>query len=43
MTPNTARRNEASRGAVLTAAFDLLQEVDYAKLSIEGIAARAGG
>ncbi|MEV2237545.1 TetR/AcrR family transcriptional regulator [Micromonospora sp. NPDC049891] len=41
-TPNTARRNEASRRAILTAAFDLLQEVGYAKLSIEGIAARAG-
>ncbi|SHN45227.1 TetR/AcrR family transcriptional regulator [Cryptosporangium aurantiacum] len=40
--PNAARRNEASRRATLTAAFDLLQEVGYAKLSIEGIAARAG-
>ncbi|QSB13153.1 TetR/AcrR family transcriptional regulator [Natronosporangium hydrolyticum] len=39
--PNTARRKEASRRAILTAAFDLLQEVGYAKLSIEGIAARA--
>ncbi|MCO1658877.1 TetR/AcrR family transcriptional regulator [Pseudonocardia humida] len=42
MTPNTARRSEASRRAVLTAALDLVQEADYAKLSIEGIAARAG-
>src|SRR5688572_3560572 len=42
MTPNTARRNETSRRAILTAAFDLLQEVGYAKLSIEGVAARAG-
>ncbi|TDC08775.1 TetR/AcrR family transcriptional regulator [Nonomuraea longispora] len=36
------RRNEASRRAILTAAFALVQEVGYAKLSIEGIAARAG-
>lgn len=42
MPPNTARRRETSRRAILTAAFNLLQEVDYAKLSIEGIAARAG-
>ncbi|MGA4729946.1 TetR/AcrR family transcriptional regulator [Micromonospora taraxaci] len=42
MTPNTARRNETSRRAILTAAFDLLQEVGYAKVSIEGIATRAG-
>lgn len=41
-TPNAARRKEASRRAILTAAFDLLQEVGYARLSIEGIAARAG-
>jgi AcrR family transcriptional regulator len=40
--PNAARRNEASRRAILTAAFDLVGEVGYAKLSIEGIAARAG-
>ncbi|WP_435209243.1 TetR/AcrR family transcriptional regulator [Micromonospora sp. bgisy143] len=42
MTPNTARRNETSRRAILTAAFELLQETGYAKLSIEGIATRAG-
>lgn len=41
-TPSATRRNEASRRAILAAAFDLLQEVGYAKLSIEGIAARAG-
>jgi AcrR family transcriptional regulator len=41
-TQRTARRNEASRRAILTAAFELVQEVGYAKLSIEGIAARAG-
>ncbi|TDD23868.1 TetR/AcrR family transcriptional regulator [Nonomuraea diastatica] len=39
---NAPRRNEASRRAILTAAFELVQEVGYAKLSIEGIAARAG-
>ncbi|KAB8184747.1 TetR family transcriptional regulator [Nonomuraea phyllanthi] len=39
---STTRRNEASRRAILTAAFELVQEVGYAKLSIEGIAARAG-
>ncbi len=41
-TPNAARRNEASRRAILTAAFELLQEVGYARCSIEGIASRAG-
>ncbi|MEU4550379.1 TetR/AcrR family transcriptional regulator [Nonomuraea dietziae] len=38
----TTRRNETSRRAILAAAFELVQEVGYAKLSIEGIAARAG-
>ncbi|MFC4058485.1 TetR/AcrR family transcriptional regulator [Planomonospora corallina] len=37
-----ARRSESSRRAILTAAFELVQEVGYAKLSVEGIAARAG-
>jgi len=37
-----ARRGEASRRAILTAAFELVGEVGYARLSIEGIAARAG-
>jgi AcrR family transcriptional regulator len=41
-TPNAARRSEASRRAILTAAFELAGEVGYPKLSIEGIAARAG-
>ena len=41
-TPDPARRNESSRRAVLTATLDLLQEVPYARLSIEGIATRAG-
>ncbi|MEU8274225.1 TetR/AcrR family transcriptional regulator [Microbispora bryophytorum] len=40
--PGTRRRSETSRRAILTAAFDLVGEVGYAKLSIEGIAARAG-
>ncbi|GAA0940648.1 TetR/AcrR family transcriptional regulator [Actinocorallia libanotica] len=40
--PDTTRRSEASRRAILTAAFELTGEVGYAKLSIEGIAARAG-
>ncbi|MCG5216248.1 TetR/AcrR family transcriptional regulator [Streptosporangium sp. KLBMP 9127] len=39
---HTTRRNEASRRAILAAAFELVQEVGYAKLNIEGIAARAG-
>ncbi|MBD3143989.1 TetR/AcrR family transcriptional regulator [Microbispora bryophytorum] len=38
----TRRRSETSRRAILTAAFELVGEVGYAKLSIEGIAARAG-
>ncbi len=37
-----ARRSEASRRAILTAAFELVGEVGYARLTIEGIAARAG-
>ncbi len=41
-TPNAARRSEASRRAILAAAFDLVGEVGYAKLTIEAIAARAG-
>jgi len=40
--PNSARRSEKSRRAILTAAFDLVEESGYAKLTIEGIAARAG-
>ncbi|GAA3090308.1 TetR/AcrR family transcriptional regulator [Streptosporangium carneum] len=40
--PNASRRSDASRRAILAAAFDLVGEVGYAKLSIEGIAARAG-
>ena len=40
--PDASRRNESSRQAILAAAFELVGEVGYAKLSIEGIAARAG-
>jgi AcrR family transcriptional regulator len=40
--PDATRRSESSRRAILTAAFDLVGEVGYTRLSIEGIAARAG-
>ncbi|MET0133828.1 MAG: TetR/AcrR family transcriptional regulator [Kibdelosporangium sp.] len=36
------KRSEAARHAILTAALDLAGEVGYARLTIEGIAARAG-
>jgi AcrR family transcriptional regulator len=36
------RRSEHSRLAILTAAYDLVGEIGYARLTIEGIAARAG-
>ncbi|MER6301990.1 TetR/AcrR family transcriptional regulator [Kitasatospora sp. NPDC001539] len=36
------RRSEPAAKAVLQAALDLCQEIGYAKLSIEGIASRAG-
>ncbi|KAB8170948.1 TetR family transcriptional regulator [Streptomyces sp. 3MP-14] len=40
--PDNARRNESTRQAILNAALELVSEVGYAKLSVEGIAARAG-
>ncbi|GAA1120253.1 TetR/AcrR family transcriptional regulator [Nocardiopsis composta] len=40
--PDATRRSESSRRAILTAAFELVGEVGYPRLSIEGIAARAG-
>ncbi|WP_018656291.1 TetR/AcrR family transcriptional regulator [Actinomadura flavalba] len=40
--PDATRRRESSRRAILTAAFELVGEVGYGRLSIEGIAARAG-
>lgn len=42
MAPDPTRRNERSRQAVLQATRELVSEVGYARLSIEGIAARAG-
>lgn len=36
------KRSEQSRLAILTAAYELAGEVGYARLTIEGIAARAG-
>jgi AcrR family transcriptional regulator len=36
------KRSEESRVAILTAAFELIGEVGYAGLTIEGIAARSG-
>lgn len=41
-TARGARRSEASRRAILSAAFELVGEIGYARLTIEGIAARAG-
>ncbi|MEV4658576.1 TetR/AcrR family transcriptional regulator [Micromonospora sp. NPDC049301] len=40
--PDSSRRSQTARRAILAAAFDLLGKVGYAKLSIEGIAAAAG-
>ncbi|UNO42387.1 TetR/AcrR family transcriptional regulator [Streptomyces sp. MST-110588] len=40
--PDAARRSERSRRAIFEAALSLVGEVGYDKLTIEGIAARAG-
>ncbi|MEV8378255.1 TetR/AcrR family transcriptional regulator [Kribbella sp. NPDC056861] len=40
--PNPDRRNERSRQAILTAALELCQEQNFAKVTMEGIAKRAG-
>ncbi|MFV2116148.1 TetR/AcrR family transcriptional regulator [Micromonospora sp. LOL_025] len=40
--PDSSRRSETARRAILAAAFDLVGEVGYTRLSIEGIAAAAG-
>lgn len=42
VTPAGRKRSEDSRQAILTAAAELMGEVGYAGLSIEGIAARSG-
>ncbi|KAF4406721.1 MULTISPECIES: TetR/AcrR family transcriptional regulator [Streptomyces] len=41
-TPDSARRSERSRRAILDAALELVGEVGFGKLTIEAIAARAG-
>ncbi|MEV0336711.1 TetR/AcrR family transcriptional regulator [Nocardia sp. NPDC050717] len=41
-TPDSTRRSERSRSAILSATRELVGEVAYAKLTIEAIAARAG-
>ncbi|MET9215412.1 MULTISPECIES: TetR/AcrR family transcriptional regulator [unclassified Nocardia] len=41
-TPDSARRSERSRSAILNATRELVGETAYAKLTIEAIAARAG-
>ncbi|MGK5629093.1 TetR/AcrR family transcriptional regulator [Streptomyces sp. URMC 123] len=41
-TPDSSRRSERSRRAILDAALELVGEVGFAKLTIEAIAARAG-
>lgn len=41
-TPDSTRRSERSRSAILSATRELIGEVAYAKLTIEAIAARAG-
>ncbi|MFC3997972.1 TetR/AcrR family transcriptional regulator [Nocardiopsis sediminis] len=41
-TPNSSRRSERSRRAILDATYGLVMEKGYAKLTIEAIAARAG-
>ncbi|WP_030545157.1 TetR/AcrR family transcriptional regulator [Streptomyces albus] len=41
-TPQTSRRSERSRRAILDAALELVAETGFGKLTIEAIAARAG-
>ncbi|MFJ9777690.1 TetR/AcrR family transcriptional regulator [Kitasatospora sp. NPDC101157] len=40
--PDPARRNERSRSAILTAAYELVAEIGFGKVTIEAIATRAG-
>ncbi|MEV8568607.1 TetR/AcrR family transcriptional regulator [Streptomyces sp. NPDC051322] len=42
LVPNPARRSEKSQQAILSAALELCAERGYARVTIEGIAARAG-
>ncbi|MFI0355116.1 TetR/AcrR family transcriptional regulator [Actinomadura sp. 9N407] len=42
MSPDPTRRSERSRQAILTATRELVFDVGYPRLTIEGIAARAG-
>jgi AcrR family transcriptional regulator len=42
MSPNPTRRSLQSQQAILSAAYDLARELGTAKVTIEGIAARAG-
>ena len=42
MSPDPTRRSEASRQAILVATRELCGEIGYGRLTIEGIAARAG-
>jgi AcrR family transcriptional regulator len=39
---SSRKRSKSARQAILTAAFDLLEEEGFERLSIEGVAARAG-
>jgi AcrR family transcriptional regulator len=41
-TPDERRRNEKARSAILRAARELLDRRGFRRLTIEGIAARAG-
>ena len=42
MTDTAETRSDRSRAAILTAAYELYQELPYAQMTIEAIAARAG-
>jgi AcrR family transcriptional regulator len=42
LAPDPARRNPASHAAILAATVELLEEVGYRNLTIEGVARRAG-
>ncbi|MFD4367248.1 TetR/AcrR family transcriptional regulator [Rhodococcus sp. NPDC058521] len=42
MTPDTSRRSERARTAILLSTQELIKELPYPKITIEGIASRAG-